>query len=353
MHTRTCFGAALLAAVLTACGGGGGGATPPATPAPTLTSVTPPLGSTLGGTQATLTGTGFTANSAGTNTVTFGGAAASSVNTVSDTLITCVTPPGPVGPAGVSVTNTNGTATLSAAYAFFEPIFAADGGGNPAPPSWDFFAVDPATGVAYLIGPIGFGVAGMDFGPGGVLYATTAPGGAGGKRNLITINPVTGAGTLVGPLDDTLLNNYAVPDCSFYLGALYGTDGPGGSFLSINVATGAVTNISPYPSPGPGGAFAVDAASVNVYFMTLDVGPLVTVNPPTAFFTPGPPLSGFVLASGRMTAAAFHQGVLYAVDAGPNAGPRHLLTVNPATGVMTPIGPPLPPLVSAIASRTR
>ena len=88
-------------------------------PVPTLSSVSPTSGTSLGGTSVTLTGTGFSNNSPGTNTVTFDGNAATSVVVVSDTSITCDTPAGTAGSTvDVVVSNTNGTATLSSSYTY-------------------------------------------------------------------------------------------------------------------------------------------------------------------------------------------------------------------------------------------
>ena len=87
---------------------------------PTLASVTPPNGSTAGGSSVTLTGTGFQNDGAGTNTVTFGGAAATNVAVVNDTTLTCDTPTGAAS-VDVIVSNTNGSATLSSGFTFFAP----------------------------------------------------------------------------------------------------------------------------------------------------------------------------------------------------------------------------------------
>ena len=76
-----------------------------------MTMVGPARVGTTGGRMVTLTGTGFTANMAGPNAVTIGGAAATGVMTVSDTEITCMTPAaaGP-GMVDVAVANLNGMA---------------------------------------------------------------------------------------------------------------------------------------------------------------------------------------------------------------------------------------------------
>jgi len=89
--------------------------------APTLTAVAPPSGLTDGGTSVTLTGTGFTANAAGTNTVTFGGTPATNIVAVDDATITCDTPAGAAGPVDVIVTNENGSATLTAGFTYNLP----------------------------------------------------------------------------------------------------------------------------------------------------------------------------------------------------------------------------------------
>ena len=88
-------------------------------PLPTLSSVSPTTGSSAGGESVTLTGTGFSDNFAGTNTVTFDGNAATNVNVVSDTSITCDTPAGvSCGAVDVVVSNDNGVATLSSAFTY-------------------------------------------------------------------------------------------------------------------------------------------------------------------------------------------------------------------------------------------
>ena len=58
------------------------------TPAPTVTSISPSSGTTLGGTSVTITGTNFT----GATAVTIGGTAATGVVVVNATTITAITP---------------------------------------------------------------------------------------------------------------------------------------------------------------------------------------------------------------------------------------------------------------------
>ena len=80
-------------------------------PTPTISSASPPMGSTDGGTSVTLTGTHFT----GATSVTFDGIPC--VFTIgSDTSITATTPPHALGTVSIAVTNSYGTGTLVNGY---------------------------------------------------------------------------------------------------------------------------------------------------------------------------------------------------------------------------------------------
>jgi hypothetical protein len=91
--------------------------------APTLASLSPVTGTKAGGTTVTLTGTNFRVGTL--PTVTFGGIAATAVNVVSATSITCKSPAHDAFDtfaADVVVTNIDGqSATLVAAYTFTTP----------------------------------------------------------------------------------------------------------------------------------------------------------------------------------------------------------------------------------------
>ena len=91
--------------------------TPDFTPAPTVTAISPASGLTTGGTPITVNGTNFS----GAISVTVGGVAATSVNVISATVLTAVTPAGSIGPAeSVSVTTPGGTGTLASAFSYYE-----------------------------------------------------------------------------------------------------------------------------------------------------------------------------------------------------------------------------------------
>jgi hypothetical protein len=84
-------------------------------PVPTVNKITPPSGTTAGGTTITITGTGFT----GATKVVFGTVAATSYVVVSDTEITAVSPAQAAGTRYITVTTTGGTSKPVVAVAQF------------------------------------------------------------------------------------------------------------------------------------------------------------------------------------------------------------------------------------------
>jgi hypothetical protein len=75
--------------------------------APSVNDVSPPTGPAAGGTTLTISGSGFVTGAS----VQVGQTAALGVSVISDTLITCLTPPGAVGSAPVSITNPDGVSS--------------------------------------------------------------------------------------------------------------------------------------------------------------------------------------------------------------------------------------------------
>lgn len=84
---------------------------------PVVTAITPSSGSNQGGTNVTITGTGFY----GASSVTIGGTAAAYVNVVNGTTITCQTPPGSAGGASVLVTTPGGTNAANTFFTYLPP----------------------------------------------------------------------------------------------------------------------------------------------------------------------------------------------------------------------------------------
>lgn len=85
---------------------------------PVISSITPNIGATAGGTAVTITGTGFQNGAS----VTFGGTPATSVNFFSAAMLQATTPPALPGNVDVTVTNPDGqSATSKAAFQYAVP----------------------------------------------------------------------------------------------------------------------------------------------------------------------------------------------------------------------------------------
>jgi len=101
---------------------------------PVISSVTPNVGTIVGGTPVTISGNYFL----GTTSVTIGGVAATGVQIVSATTINAITPAGAAGSAAVSVTANGRTGSLASGYSYsnssissvFPSIGSAQGGGT-------------------------------------------------------------------------------------------------------------------------------------------------------------------------------------------------------------------------------
>lgn len=93
------------------------GGTASAAPVPAITLVSPDLGDTGGGILVTLTGTGFT----GTTSVTFGGTAGTSINVLSSTSLTVLTPAKAAGTYDVVITTPGGMDTETNGFEFWYP----------------------------------------------------------------------------------------------------------------------------------------------------------------------------------------------------------------------------------------
>jgi hypothetical protein len=228
-------------------------------------------------------------------------------------------------------------------------LYGADGqDGNPAT---NLYVLDPSTGaVISTVGPIGFAVTGMSFSPStGVLYGVTAPRGS-APRDLITINPATGAGSLVGPLSGVSMDDIAFARD----GTLFGWSGriSGSSLYRINLATGAATNVGPSGIKDVGVGFGIAPSGVPFLAAAGASGALRTVDPTTGAVTTVATLSGAPFPTGSIDAFAFEgSGMLLGVNLaenGPGTGApldaTFLVTVNPTTGAITPLGPTVPAL---------
>ncbi|WP_161490891.1 MULTISPECIES: IPT/TIG domain-containing protein [unclassified Ensifer] len=166
-------------------------------PAPTITSVSPTSGTTVGGTSVVIAGTNFSTTTT-SNVVKFGTANAT-VTAANATQLTVTTPAGSAGAVDVSVTVNSQTATLSNAYTYVVP----------AP---TITSVSPASGSiaggtsititgTNLTGATDVTVGGAAAGNVTVVsdtqVAATTPAGAVGAADVAVTTP-TGSGTATG-----------------------------------------------------------------------------------------------------------------------------------------------------------
>ena len=158
---------------------------------PTVTSVSPSIGTTLGGTAVTITGANFATGA----TVTFGGTAATNVVIVSATQITATTPAGTAGAVTVAVTVNQQTGSLASGFTYVliptvtsvSPNTGATVGGTPVTITGTNFA----TGATVTFG--GAAATNVVVASATQLTATTPAGSAGAVTVAVTVNGQTGS----------------------------------------------------------------------------------------------------------------------------------------------------------------
>jgi prepilin-type processing-associated H-X9-DG protein len=206
---------------------------------PTVTSITGnSSGPVIGGTVATINGTGFT----GATVVLFGTTPAAAFTVNSDTSITATSPPGPAGPVDIIVTTPavgspaqgGGTSATSSAdkFVFLPPTISnvspntVDiGGGTPVTITGQYFTginTNALSSVTFA----GVNAASITFVSDTQLTAVTAPGTAGVGSVQVTVQSSTGS----------------------YSPFTYGGD----KVTSISPATGPITGGTPVTITGVG-----------------------------------------------------------------------------------------------------
>ncbi|STX88261.1 IPT/TIG domain-containing protein [Legionella feeleii] len=93
---------------------------------PVITAINPTSGTTSGNTFVTLTGTGLS----GTTSVTFDGLPATSINVISVTMVTAVTPAHAAGAIDVTLTTPAGNSTLPLGYTYLATAVGQPSGGG-------------------------------------------------------------------------------------------------------------------------------------------------------------------------------------------------------------------------------
>jgi len=250
-----------------------------------VTSIDPATGVEAGGTEVTITGTGFESGA----TVTIGGSAAPSVIVVNSTTITCTTPSGTEGDVDVVVTNPDtesatlvagfeytaavsmtqvelsgsGNWTVPAGVSSVDVILVAGGGGGGSNRGGGgggggvlrdtSYAVTPGGSVAYSVGVGGAGGNGANSSPGAkgsdtTFGSLTAVGGGGGcaPSSITTRDGGSGGG---GSITGDTAGGTGTSGQGNNGGAASGSNSGGGGG-----GAGAVGQDSPGTDGGNGGA---------------------------------------------------------------------------------------------------
>lgn len=212
------------------------------------------------------------------------------------------------------------------------------------------YIIDPATGVATLVGPIGFeSVGGIDFHPGTEVLYGTASRPVTRVPVLITIDTATGAGTEVGPTgipgDNNITDVSFRPDGTLFAFNAFSPAGPpAGRLYTINTTTGAGTLLGPTGTAGGGNGIAHGTAGAVLYHSNEDN--THTLNQATGAATVIAPVSHTCpVPSGRSVAADQRPstGAYYAIRfCGFPATSATLITLSYLTGTETVIGATTP-----------
>lgn len=141
-------------------------------------------------------------------------------------------------------------------------LYTAQGSSN----SSNLYTVNPATGAVTSVGPTGRGFSGLAFDPtSGILYGATSNNSPLNIRSLVTVNPASGATTLVGAFG---IGAATMADIAFdSAGQLYGYSSSGRKLYAIDKSSGASTLLGTSPAHGAiGQGMEIDDAGLGYLF---------------------------------------------------------------------------------------
>jgi len=233
-----------------------------------------------------------------------------------------------------------GAAVPAGAQTLYAASFRSSGIGAAVNTAGSLYSVNLASSQATFIAPIrvngaSVGVTGLSVHPEtGVVYGITAPQSPNYPSSLVTVDVTTGRAALVGDL------KYPASDISFNRAGILFAWLPGTSQLGIvNPSTGAVTPIGSPRQAGTPSGLAIDKTGI-AYITTGGAGgTLDTVDLGTGVIARGPPISNAPFPTGVNSMTFSASGLLLAVNSNGGApAETRLVTINTATGVVSPIG---------------
>jgi hypothetical protein len=220
-------------------------------PAPTVASVEPESGSSAGGTPVTIRGAGFAAGAS----VEVGGVAASSVDVLSETELSAVTPAHALGGAEVVVADANRVSTGGPTYTYVQS--------SPPPPLPTVTSINPESGSSAGGTPVTI------TGSGFITGATTVEIGGVAASSVQVISDTEL--TAVAPANALGAAEVVVADAN---GA--STGGPAFTYVTTSPPSQAptVTSISPESGPSEGGTTVTIIGSGFTPSTTVEIGGL-------------------------------------------------------------------------------
>lgn len=207
-------------------------------PAPTVSSIAPSSGPPFGGTQFTISGTGFSTNA----TVLIDGLPGQVLN-VTSTSVSGLTPPGALGTHDVTVTNSDGqSATLVGGFTILGPVVISGVSPNTSPAAGGVSFGVTGTGLFNVTSVKIGGVAATSLNGNatGLSVSAVAPPGTLGAKDVIV--------TRADGLADTLLGGFSyitAPPFSIASLSRDATSAAGGAAVLVNgsnFASGAVVS---------------------------------------------------------------------------------------------------------------
>lgn len=236
-------------------------------------------------------------------------------------------------------------AMLLATASFAQTLYAtsirtiASGGGDRV--VGNLYTINLATATATLVAPIrmhgntAVGITGLATHPAtGVLYGITSAQSPVNPRCLVTIDPATGDAELVAPL------GAPGSDIAFDSdGHLYVWLPETRQLGQVDLATAAVRAIGPPGPSGTTGGIAIDDKGQAYVTPAGAVGQLDRVDTKTGIITPGPMLGHAPFPSGINAMTFSPSGLLLALNSnGGSPASVRLVAINTATGAVSTIG---------------
>lgn len=332
----------VLLGVLQACGGGGGAPADNAFPQ-TLTDVSPASGTTAGGTEITLSGTGFLDPLHTIRQIRFGAVEAGTWQILSDETIVVESPPGVVGPTVISLLGDNASSPdgvlLSQGFTYVAPLLYVAQDSAAVDPR--LYTVDLTTGATGIVGSIGYAIRCMAMGPDGMLYAVEE----GSFERLIRINPLSGEGTVIAAVRDAVTElPVDLVDATFLDGRLICRTA-GTELVEIDLLLGDVHPFATVSGLAAGGAVAASGVDSLYVVPGPDTDQLYLYDVGAGTTSGGAALAQTL----GIQALAFSNAKLYGLV--PDLAmilPPTLFAIDPLTGALLPLAE-LPAASRAVA----